>query len=115
MNTPNEQVAPEEAARRLKLKRLVTGQTKLVLIATTAFHGSSDISRHGAPAQIHGETENDWIGQWMEGFGLCNVRFPKSGCRNMTEAEVSKIEACTLSFCSPLEAASSHVQILSKE
>jgi hypothetical protein len=58
------------------------------MIATTAIHKLGDISRdEPALAVIYGETETDWIGQWVAGFGMVNVAFPKATTRELTEDE----------------------------
>jgi len=112
MNTKSERKIPSaEAARRLS--HLLFGQDIGVVMATTATWGGKDISRNPTePARIHGEDRDCWIGEWMEGFGLCDVRFAKSGCREMTEAEVAKLEGCTRGVVSPLEAAATHRPVL---
>jgi hypothetical protein len=58
------------------------------MMATTAIHKLGDISRdEPALAVIYGETETDWIGQWVAGLGMVNVRFPKATTRELTEDE----------------------------
>lgn len=63
------------------------------LMATHAFHQTGDISRDRPDlARITGEDEHDFIGQWVEGFGLINVRFPKGTTRELTPAEVEQYD-----------------------
>lgn len=63
------------------------------LMATTAVHVFRDISRAEPDlAVIYGEDGDDWIGEWVTGFGLINVRFPKSTTRELTEAERARYD-----------------------
>lgn len=58
------------------------------MMATTAHHALGDISRDEPDlAVIYGETETDYIGEWVAGLGLVNVRFPKATTRELTNAE----------------------------
>jgi hypothetical protein len=60
------------------------------MMATHAFHQLGDISRdEPALAVIGDEDENDYIGNWVTGFGYINVRFPKGTTRDLTAAEVA--------------------------
>jgi hypothetical protein len=102
MKNTKTSVAPAEAARRLH--RLLFGQDIGVIMATKAFHGGGDISRaEPSPARFHRETPKYYIGEFMEGFGLLCVRFPKSGCRLLTEAEVATLEGSERGVVSALE------------
>ena len=94
MNTATETgVDPKEAADRLR--HLLYGQDIGVVMATTAIHGSRDISRDTPSlAAFHVEKPDCYIGNFVEGFGLCEVRFAKSGCRFLTTEEVEKFERC---------------------
>ena len=58
------------------------------MIATTAIHQLGDISRDEPDiCAIYSETETDYIGNWVTGFGFVDVRFPKATTRELTEAE----------------------------
>ena len=61
------------------------------MMATHAFHVLGDISRdQPSLVVIDGEDEDDFIGQFVEGFGYINVRFPKGTTRELTAAEVEQ-------------------------
>lgn len=84
-------VPMREAARRLR--HLIYGQDWGVIMATKAIHGLGDISRSTPNlAAIHDETEDCYIGNFVEGAGFCDVRFSKSVCRELTEEEVARYE-----------------------
>lgn len=56
-----------------------------------AIHKLGDISRNVLDAElimIHDEDENNWIGEFAEGFGFIDIKFNKSDCRNATEEEL---------------------------
>lgn len=59
-----------------------------IMFATKAMHLLGDISRDTPNyALVTGEDGDNYIGNWMEGFGFANVRFPKSTTRALTEDE----------------------------
>lgn len=61
------------------------------MMATHAFHQLGDISRDQPDlALITGEDEHDWIGQWVEGLGYIDVRFPKGTTRPLTADEAER-------------------------
>jgi hypothetical protein len=62
------------------------------MMATHAFHQfAGDISRdRHALAVITDENEHDYIGQWVEGVGYINVRFPKGTTRELTPEEIER-------------------------
>lgn len=62
------------------------------MMATHAFHSfAGDISRdHHALAVITDEDEQDFIGQWVEGAGFIEVRFPKGTTRELTAEEIEQ-------------------------
>lgn len=63
------------------------------MMATTAQHKTGDISRDDPDfCLISSETETEYIGRWLEGYGFYNVRFPKSTTREMTPEEKEKFE-----------------------
>lgn len=54
-------------------------------------HLLGDISRKNPGlCSIHGEDDKDYIGNWVEGFGFINVRFPKETTRELTQEEKDK-------------------------
>ena len=59
------------------------------MMATKAEHGfAGDISREEPDlCQISAETDDFYIGSWIEGFGFIDVKFPKATTRELTEAE----------------------------
>lgn len=61
------------------------------MMATTAIHKLGDISSD-MPDLCHvvHESETDYYGSWVTGFGFFNVRFPKETTLELTEQEMSK-------------------------
>lgn len=58
------------------------------MMATKAFHMLGEISREVSDlCVIYGEDEESFIGKWATGFGLVNVKFPKSTTRELTDEE----------------------------
>lgn len=71
-----------------------TGETETpserYLMATWAWHATGDISRDEPDlAVIYGETDTDYIGEWVAGVGFINVRFPKTTTRELTGKEIA--------------------------
>lgn len=65
-----------------------TAQGYRIEWATKASHRQGDISRPaGDYAIVQFEDEDDYVGYWLTGPGLVNVRFPKSTTRELTEVE----------------------------
>jgi hypothetical protein len=70
------------------------------MIATKANHKLGDVSREF----FENDTENlcfitkevgdNYIGQWITGFGLINVEFPKATTRDLTKEEVAHFNTC---------------------
>ena len=59
------------------------------MMATTAIHQLGDISRDEPDiCQIYGEDAENYIGNWVAGFGFIDVKFPKATTRDLTPAEV---------------------------
>jgi hypothetical protein len=62
-----------------------------ILIGTTAIHKLGDISRDEPDYFMIDETADqsgeDYIGNWVTGFGFIHVRFPKATSRPVTDAE----------------------------
>ncbi len=58
------------------------------MMATIATHKMGDLSRIEPDLCLVGsETETDYIGIWVTGFGFFNVKFPKSTTKELTEQE----------------------------
>lgn len=58
------------------------------MMATTAIHKLGDISRDEPDLCIvYKEDEENYIGNWVEGFGFIEVKFPKETTRPLTEEE----------------------------
>lgn len=56
-----------------------------------AIHKLGDISRDCLNAElicVHSEDENNWIGNYVEGFGFIDVKFAKADCREASDEEV---------------------------
>lgn len=58
------------------------------LMATEAYHQLGDISRDIPDlCVVNSEDEDNYIGNWVEGFGFINVKFPKKTTRELTAEE----------------------------
>jgi len=59
------------------------------MMGTTAHHTLGEISRTEEDLLVatH-ETPDYYIGNWVTGFGLIDVLFPKSKCRELTAKEI---------------------------
>lgn len=58
------------------------------MMATTAIHQLGDISSDTPDlCVVHSEDEDNYIGNWVTGFGFINVKFPKSTTRPLTAEE----------------------------
>ena len=58
-----------------------------------AIHQLGDISRDVYNAElitVYDEDKDNWIGQFVEGFGFINVKFAKSDCKEATEEEIKQ-------------------------
>lgn len=59
-------------------------------MATKAMHKLGDISSDTPDlCFIHEETDEHYIGNWVTGFGLINVEFPKETTRELTPEEIA--------------------------
>lgn len=59
-----------------------------VMWATTAIHKLGDISRDlGDFCEIWYEDDENWIGNWITGYGFVEVKFPKSTTRELAPEE----------------------------
>ena len=73
------------------------GKIKKHMMATTAIHKSGDISRPKPDLCIvFEEDDGNYYGNWCEGYGFINVRFPKETTRTLTEEEVKTYEGLTI-------------------
>ena len=61
------------------------------LMGTKAIHLLGDISSDDYDLFIaSGETDKNWIGSWVTGFGFFHVCFPKETSRELTTEEIEK-------------------------
>jgi hypothetical protein len=61
------------------------------MMATKAIHQSGDISSDVPDLCVVNSEDNDnYIGQWLFGFGFVNVQFPKNTTRELTPEEIEK-------------------------
>ncbi len=61
------------------------------MMATVAHHQLDDISSdQAALCDIDGEDGENYIGNWVDGFGFVEVRFPKATTRELTGDEKNK-------------------------
>jgi hypothetical protein len=61
------------------------------MMATTAMHQLGDISSNEPDlCRVSKESETDYYGMWVTGFGFFNVRFPKETTRELTKKEIDK-------------------------
>lgn len=61
------------------------------MMGTTAIHGMGDISRAEPDLCVVDHEEGDnYIGNWVCGFGFVSVKFPKATTRDLTPDEIEK-------------------------
>ena len=61
------------------------------MMATKAYHKLGDLTRDEADlCYVCEETEMNYMGSWVTGFGFINVVFPKETTRPLTNAEIDK-------------------------
>ena len=61
------------------------------MMATKAYHLMGDISTETPDlCVVHGEDGDNWVGNWITGFGFMNVKFPKATTRELTQEEKEK-------------------------
>lgn len=66
-------------------------QKPIYRMATKALHCAGDISRDDPDlCIIKGEDGDDYVGNWVEGFGFMYVKFPKSSVRKLTDSEIEE-------------------------
>lgn len=63
------------------------------MMATIAIHKLGNISSDVPDlCRIYAETDNDWVGSWVTGFGFFDVYFPKATTRSLNEQELAKFK-----------------------
>jgi len=61
------------------------------MMGTLAYHQLGDLSRDEEDLfRVSGETDENYIGSWVEGYGFFGVVFPKSTSRSLTPEEIEK-------------------------
>lgn len=67
---------------------------KKYMMATKAYHKLGEISSDVPDlCVVRRETETDWYGSWVTGFGFVDVRFPKETTRELTTDEIDSYNA----------------------
>jgi hypothetical protein len=67
------------------------------MMATTATHKLGDISRDEPDlCLVHGQDGDDYLGNWVTGFGYINVRFPMATTRELTEEDKARYDGAAL-------------------
>lgn len=62
-------------------------------IATVAIHKLGNVSRDEPDYCIlHSEDENDYYGNWCEGYGFMNIRFPKETTTIASDTLTEKVK-----------------------
>lgn len=57
-----------------------------------AIHQLGNIGREDDEyIHVYAETEDNYIGQFEEGFGFIDVKFNKNDCRNLTQVEIDDL------------------------
>jgi hypothetical protein len=73
-----------------------------IRVGTTAIHKMGDISRseefpwRDRLVFVRSESEDDYVGNWVEGFGFVGVFFPKETTRPLTADEVESLRGFDL-------------------
>ena len=66
-------------------------KVKKYMMATTAMHKLGNISRDEPHlCYIEKETDTNYIGSWVTGYGFFDVKFPKETTRDLTQEEVDR-------------------------
>jgi len=69
------------------------------MMATKAIHKLGDISSDSPDiCHIHGEDEDNYIGNWVTGYGFINVKFSKATTRDLTPDEIEKYNDTYIAF-----------------
>jgi hypothetical protein len=70
---------------------MVNDMQSKYMMGTTAIHGTGDISRSTPNlCVVYKEDGDNYVGNWVEGFGFIDVKFPKATTRELTAEEVEK-------------------------
>lgn len=81
----------EKKEQKIEVSKMIKFPTPKYFMGTKAFHQLGDISRDNFDLFLAiGETEKYWVGNWITGFGLINVLFPKETSRNLTPQEIEE-------------------------
>ena len=63
------------------------------MMATKATHLLGDISsKTPSLAFVYNKEGEDYIGNWVEGFGFIDIKFPVSTTRDLTKEEIAKYD-----------------------
>jgi hypothetical protein len=92
------------------------------MMATKAIHLLGDISRENPDlCIIRDETNTDFIGEWITGYGFIDVKFPKETTRELTNDEIDRYHGSLVNLSGiPLvinikdEAFNRHVSVTNK-
>jgi hypothetical protein len=77
----------------MKKKFIRKDETCLYAMAKEAYHKLGDVSRDDWDLiQIFEEDEENYYGNWMYGFGLIDVRFPKKNVKQLNKKEIKKYD-----------------------
>lgn len=67
------------------------------MMATVAHHKLGDVSRDKPDlAWIREEHDDHYVGEWVSGLGLINLRFPKATTRDLTDVERERYAGCVV-------------------
>lgn len=100
MDRSHSEIASNWFETKCKLTRIVTeGQQNMkkprymiLKGGSPAIHKLGDISREEDELiYVKSETQNHFIGIFVEGFGFAEVEFRKSDCRPLTPSEIEKL------------------------
>ena len=73
------------------------------MMATKALHKLGDISRNPADlCVIDRENKENFIGNWVTGYGFIDVKFPKKTTRKLTEEEKEKYNGTQIAIGSDI-------------
>ena len=77
---------------------------KKYMIATKANHKLGDLTRpEGDICMIKKETDEHYIGQWVFGYGMVGIEFPKNTTRTLTETEKEHYNGMKVGFVGTLD------------
>ena len=68
-------------------------------MATIASHQMGDLTRRPADiCTVFKKTKDNYIGNWVTGFGFVEVKFPIGSTRNLTKKEIAKYDGMPMSM-----------------